>query len=183
MSKLIGSITPGTEYSESLSYFLKQEAKSGHISLEGMRRVTVKRNMAGTIALVTGMAMISAGASFITAGGSIPLLALIATASSVITSMSVLARCPGGLFYKVSAIEPPFTHAALLRFVACGAPEDVTRELISMLNKQDRVSYAQVHDVVWFCGRQASGIEESLLFHDRYTLIRSRLELDSRRAV
>ncbi len=181
MSKFRGNITPGTEYSESLSRFLELEAKSGHISLEGMRRVTMKRNLAGTTALMTGMAMVSAGASFMATGGAMPLLTLIGSASAVMVSMAALARCPGGLFYQISAIETPFTHAALLRFAACGAPEDVTRELISLLNKQERVSYAQVHDVTWFCSRQASGIAESHLFHDRYTLIRTRLALESRR--
>ncbi|WP_144139342.1 hypothetical protein [Providencia rettgeri] len=182
MSKFIGNITPGTEYSESLSRFLDQEAKSGHISPEGMRRVTMKRNLAGATALITGMAMVSAGASFMTAGGTMPLLTLIGAASAVMVSLSALARCPGGLFYQVSAIETPFTHDALLRFADCGAPEDVIRELIILLNRQDRVSYAQVHDVSWFCGRQASGVSESHLFHDRYTLIRTRLELKPRRA-
>ncbi|WP_272691339.1 hypothetical protein [Providencia sp. PROV132] len=141
----------------------------------------MKRNLAGTTALMTGMAMVSAGASFMATGGAMPLLTLIGSASAVMVSMAALARCPGGLFYQISAIETPFTHAALLRFAACGAPEDVTRELISLLNKQERVSYAQVHDVTWFCSRQASGIAESHLFHDRYTLIRTRLALESRR--
>ncbi|MEQ4655463.1 hypothetical protein ABN069_21655, partial [Providencia rettgeri] len=161
MSKFRGSITPGTEYNESLSHFLEQEARAGHISLEGMRRVTMKRNLAGTTALITGMTMVSAGASFIAMGGVMPLLTLIGAASAVMVSMIALARYPGGLFYQISAIETPFTHAALLRFAASGAPEDVIRELIVLLNKQEHVSYAQVHDVTWFCSRQASGIAES----------------------
>lgn len=182
MSKNIGTLTPGTEYQESLSRFLSQEAKSGHISLSGMRRVSMKRNIAGLAALLAGMAMVSTGAGFISTGGTQPLFMLVGTAATVVTAMTVLARSPGGLFYQVAEIDSAFTHASLLRFVACGAPDDVTRELITLLNTQGRVSYAQVHDVVWFCSRQASGIGESHLFHDRYALIRSRLELKTRRA-
>lgn len=181
MSKNIGTITPGTEYNESLSRFLEQEAKLGHISLSGIRRSTVKRNISALTALTSGMAMISAGTTFISTGNSLFLLTLLALAIFVAISVFELARSSGGLFYKMSKIDAPFTQASLLRFVACGVPEDVTRELIKLLYKQIGVSYAQVHDVVWFCGRQASGITENHLFNDRYALIRSRLVLQARR--
>lgn len=176
----INTLQPATEYYQSLTDFIYKESMAGNISLKKALTVTLIHNLVNLIVLVTGLTFTSEMYNFILLDTYAGISNTIGAAGLLTLSITALINCPRGLVKTISSIDAIFDRNALNRLIACGAPEDVTDQLLRDLRRNGTLSYTQVHDIYWICSRMATGINPRCLLEERYCQITERKLISER---
>lgn len=165
----------GSEYHESLISFIKNESKSGKISLKKYHRFTFLKWSLVLLCLTSIFVFFTSFYLFIRDGSMTGIVGTVGFGFIFILLTIVLSILSLGLQSKLECIDDRFDDDSLLRLFTHGAPDDVIDNIIRALGRTGDLNYAEVYDIYWQCSRTSDGIDRASLLGERYQQVKKRV--------